>query len=632
MKVIFRFLVLLFLCASITFSQTNFIDSLKKETERTSDEKAKVKLLNKLGHSLHAVNPQEGLKHARQALEISKKIDSKNDIANAYLVIGECYYILSDYPKSIDNYQKSLKINEENGFLNGIATNLSNIAVIYEAQQDFLKATEYYKKALVNYEKMNNTSGTALILGNLGILYATLGDSKQAEPNFQKAIDIYEKNGDKEGIARNIVNLGELYKNEGNYKKALEYYNKALGMNPELVDKRGLAIIYLNIGETFSKQKKDRDAIEYFQKSLMISKEIDYKETMLYAYQNLSTGYEKLENFKLALLYNNLYVQLKDSVYNEANERKISNITAGYQVEKQEKENEALRERNQLQFIYFAIILALIVVILVITFLRYRIKQKSLKLITEKNRLIELVNKELEFLNQELSQSNASKDKFFQIISHELLNPVRWMSNITDMLPKRIQSMSVAELQELANVLNQTANQSNKLLENLLQWARLHTGRVVFNPEKLNLKEIVYENVEMIKSQLAEKKLSLNIEIPDDILIMADKNMLGAVVRNLIENSVKFTHEDGSISFSASLENGLVKVKVSDNGVGISSNDIEKLFKIDVHHSTEGTAKEKGTGFGLILCKEYIEKHGGSISVESQQGRGTTFFITIPGI
>ncbi len=622
--------ILIFVSCGAVFSQTVNFDSLKKEINQTTDEKNKAKLLNKIGHLYHAVNPQEGMALARQALNLAHKIDLKIEIANAYLVLGECYYILSDYPKSIDNYQKALKIHEENGHDKGIATSLINIAVIYEAQQNFPKATEYYKKALNIYEKMQDIAGMALIQGNLGILYGSQGNDAQALQYFQKALEMYEKLADKEGIARNLVNLGEIYKNENNFQKALDYYNKALKMNLELSDKRGLAIIYLNIGETFSKQKKFKDANEYFEKSLVASKELDYKEAMIYAYKNLSDGYTGLGEYKNALDYYSKYVKLKDSVFSEENERKISNLTASYLAEKQEKENEALREKNNLQMKYFFVILILIFVIFIFMYLRYRIKQKSLKLITEKNFQIEHANSELENLNHELSETNASKDKFFQIISHELMNPIRWMSNVAEMLPKRINSMSPQELKELADVLSQTTSQSNKLLENLLHWARLHTGRVDFSPQTINLLEIVNEILSLVEPQVNDKKQSVDVDIPESTVVFADRNMLGAILRNLIENAVKFTNLNGIITIKAETDAKRVNISIGDNGIGISANNLEKLFRIDIHHTTTGTAKEKGTGFGLILCKEYIEKHGGVIRVESEEGKGSKFIFAIP--
>lgn len=623
-------IILLFTAVFGSFSQNAQFDSLKNELNNIKDDKAKTKLLNKIGHLYHALNPQEGLKYARQAIELSQKKDLKLEMANAYLIIGECYYILSDYPKSLENYQISLKIHEENNNDKGIATTSSNIAVIFEAQQNFVKASEYYKKSLSIYEKMNDKSGMALILGNLGILYGSQGKNNQALPYFQKALEMFEKINDPEGIARNTVNIGELYKNENNYNKAIEYYTRALNMSKLISDKRGISIIYLNIGETFSKQNKSKEAIEYFVKSLEAAKELDYKETELISYNDLSKEYSKLGNYKAALDYYEKYVALKDSVFSEENERKISNITANFRAEKQEKENELLRERNKLQMQYFFVILGLVVIILIVLYLRYRVKQKSLKVITEKNIEIEKANQVLENLNTELQETNATKDKFFQIISHELLNPVRWMNNITRMLPQKVKDMSNDELIEVANVLNQTASQSNKLLENLLQWARLHTGRVVFAPEQIQLKEFVQEVISLLDSQIKTKSINLIINIDDAFVVEADKNMLSAIFRNLIENAVKFCHNSGMIEIKAeSIENHSV-IYIIDNGVGISENDMNKLFRIDVHHSTPGTAKEIGSGFGLILCKEYVEKHEGSISVVSEIGKGSTFRLNIP--
>jgi signal transduction histidine kinase len=198
------------------------------------------------------------------------------------------------------------------------------------------------------------------------------------------------------------------------------------------------------------------------------------------------------------------------------------------------------------------------------------------------------------------------------------------------MLAKMFEDFSPEELKEFLDEMNKSAKKLNSLLENLLQWSRSQTGRLQFNPDSFDLRDIVENSIMLLKMNADKKSIDLVSEVDDGSMVYADINMVDTVLRNLISNAIKFTPEEGRITISDRIDGGFRIVSVSDNGMGISSEDIEKLFRIDVHHTTIGTSKEKGTGLGLILCKEFIEKNGGEISVESELGEGTTFHFSLP--
>ncbi|MFA6570953.1 MAG: HAMP domain-containing sensor histidine kinase, partial [Bacteroidota bacterium] len=186
------------------------------------------------------------------------------------------------------------------------------------------------------------------------------------------------------------------------------------------------------------------------------------------------------------------------------------------------------------------------------------------------------------------------------------------------------------QLIELIRSINKAGAYISDLLTNLLQWARSQSGHIKYEPDNINLKKIAKENLEISMVNADKKQIKFNIDIDDDTSVFADYNMTSTIFRNLISNAVKFTPDNGEVNISTIVNCDYVEVAVSDTGIGISDEDMKKVFRIDVHHSTSGTSKEKGTGLGLILCKEFVDKHGGKIWAESHIGKGTTFKFTLP--
>ncbi len=231
---------------------------------------------------------------------------------------------------------------------------------------------------------------------------------------------------------------------------------------------------------------------------------------------------------------------------------------------------------------------------------------------------------------EELKQANAAKDKFFSIISHDLGNLFNTLIGFTSLLSAQNEQLSAVQKEDFVQRLLQVSKKGYSLLSNLLQWSSSQTGRIACKPATFNLKEIVVENIELLSSNAKAKSIELSSSISDTATVFADQNMLDTVIRNLVSNALKFTPTNGRVEISAKKTDTEVEISISDTGVGISPQDIEKLFRIDMSHTTIGTNDEKGTGLGLVLCKEFVEKNGGTIWVESEVGKGSRFYIRLP--
>jgi PAS domain S-box-containing protein len=253
----------------------------------------------------------------------------------------------------------------------------------------------------------------------------------------------------------------------------------------------------------------------------------------------------------------------------------------------------------------------------------------------EKNSLVE----ELSEAKEKLEQTNSEKDKFFSIIAHDLKSPFSGFLGLTKIMAEDIQNLTTDEMHEFALDMQSSANNLYKLLENLLEWARMKRGVIEFNPEMNNLKLIIKQILDIQLIVAKQKEIEFVNNIPDDLIVSADISMLNTVLRNLISNAIKFTRRGGKIEVGAKIikssddwqsSDDFTEIYIKDNGIGMSDNMIKELFKIDSRVSRPGTENESSTGLGLILCKEFIEKHSGRIWVESEVGKGSEFHFTLP--
>jgi signal transduction histidine kinase len=224
----------------------------------------------------------------------------------------------------------------------------------------------------------------------------------------------------------------------------------------------------------------------------------------------------------------------------------------------------------------------------------------------------------------------STNGKFLSIVAHDLRSPFSSIIGILELLKLSLKEFNKEEIEEYINIVYNSANNTLSLLDNLLKWAVSQNKEKNFNPVKINLYELLREEVESIRTSARQKQIAISHSIEPGMNVTADIQMVRTILRNLINNAIKYTNINGEIKINACELNKFVEVTVIDNGIGISAENLRKLFKIDAFHSTPGTHNEKGTGLGLLLCKEFVELHGGSIRIESETGKGSKFLFTLP--
>lgn len=238
---------------------------------------------------------------------------------------------------------------------------------------------------------------------------------------------------------------------------------------------------------------------------------------------------------------------------------------------------------------------------------------------------------ELELQNEELLKINAEKDKFFSIIAHDLRNPFNGFLGLTELLADGLSHMTLEEVQKTAVLMRNSAANLFRLLGSLLEWSRLHGGLATINASSILLMPEISEIIVLVQENADKKEITISYDVPEDIKVFADVNMLEVIIRNLVTNAIKFTHKGGNVIVTAkSLPDMSVEIAISDTGIGMSKNMMDNLFRLDINTSRKGTEGEYSTGLGLVISKDLVEKHGGKLWVESDEGKGCTFRFSLP--
>ncbi|MBK7499312.1 MAG: HAMP domain-containing histidine kinase [Ignavibacteriales bacterium] len=357
-------------------------------------------------------------------------------------------------------------------------------------------------------------------------------------------------------------------------------------------------------------------AIKHANIAFTSAQSINSLENVAFAAGILRNCYAKINDYKNAYTYSEIFISASDSLKNSNNYKRLAKIDFDYKVEKLKKEKEFELNKQKSFIMYLIITLVLSFMIFVLIIFGYISKRK--------------LNKKLNLLNTRLIEINSSKDRFFSIIAHDLRGPFNVLLGISEMLSGDAENLSGEEIKHFNYLLNLSLKKQYELLTDLLEWAKLQNGSSKLNYQSINLYSELNSLIVSLQITASLKNINIINNVDDNILLYADKNMLLLVLRNLISNSIKFTNKNGCVKISAEQAKDSVEIIIEDNGIGISEADLKQLLRIDVYHSTTGTANEMGTGLGLILCKEIIEKHSGSIKIESKLNIGTRIIIQLP--
>jgi signal transduction histidine kinase len=632
--------------SSLYSEQENFysahfiIDSAISIAKKAGDKYSIAKTLGTKGKLYRQEGKFENsLETLIQAYDLAKEIDEKEIVMIVSNNLGVTCRRLAEDSEALGYHLEALQLAEELADPRNIVVASNGIGIIYTYQGNYDEALPYYYKALELEQKRKNYIGIAINYNSIAWVYELKEDYEIAIEFYKKSLDANIKNENEKGIVICYSDLGKVYHKIGEYELSLEYYKKTLSVNEKLGDKRYIARSHIYIGETYRDQGDYLQSIIHLEKGLAYAQQINTKRLLMQVYEQLSLTYEKTNQGNKALMNYKFFNIYKDSVFNEEKSNQLIEIQTRYETNKKEQENALLKNKNSLnesqiqrqRVVVFSIISILFLIsFLVLVLLNNRRKQKkAILLLGKQNDEIHKQKEEIQSQALDLKKAVNTKNRFFSIIAHDLLSPFNTLIGISNLLKSNLNELSAKEINEYAEMIHQRSNETHELLVNLLEWSLSQTHGIEYEPREIKIKQLIKEKINLLKGQAKEKSITLEFVEGDEVLVFADENMLTTVIRNLVSNAIKFT-EMGNVTISYTQESKICRVIIEDTGVGIPEQNLRNLFEIDKPVSTKGTAGEKGTGIGLILCKEFIIKNKGKIFVESSEQTGSRFEFTIP--
>ncbi len=661
----------LFTTNPLLFSQKLY--SVDKKLDSISDINLKIEFLNEWTGKNYRKLPVEALHYAKKTIEYAKESENYSGAGNALIRIALVHFRKEEYTQSISFFNKALDkfaISEDSV---GINNTYLNRGIVYRNMNKYNLAIVDLFTCMEYFEKNNNTFELISSYNSIGLIYKNLKKYSKALEYYYKAEKIYKEGNQISFMYTSNTNIANILSIQNNFQEALNYYKKNLEILKEKPNKYQLAQTYHNIGSCFMEMEQDSMALEYLNQSLLLKKEIGNKNLIISTINSLAHVFYAQNNYQKALEYRKKalalaietknieyqkdcnrelfaifaqlhqpdsaihyilnYELLKDSIFNHENLKQIAEIQEKYESEKKETQITLLEKENKSKMWQRNSLIVLLILLLgyaIFIVRSYYRNKKTHRLLQLQNERIQWHKTLLDQKNEALSDSNKTKNRLFQIISHDLRSPLASVYNIAQLIKIFIQQRKYQLLEESCHDMEESINNVLSLTDNLLSWSLNQSGKLPYKPAIISLKPLLENNLRTYSSVAKQKNIHLQLLLEETVMVFADRQMLDTVIRNLINNSLKFTKPGGVIAIGLNQSDNFVELWIKDSGIGISEDQIAHLFEIDHSQSYNGTNGEKGNGLGLLLCKQFIEQNKGEIRVESTLNLGTTFRITIP--
>jgi two-component system sensor histidine kinase/response regulator len=612
----------------VSFGQSS--ESIQKKLEAAPNDSTKVLLINNYVNSIRENDNETAIQLSLQALEIAERINFKKGLAVALENLGWLNYRKDNYLEVLKYSLDAFRINQQIGNKRGMANCLNNIAAVYYEKNQFKEAIKSFRAAF----QLAKEAGEPAIMGrsynNIAFCLIGLNQLDSAEYYCDLAIRFSKASKDHFRVAFGYRTSGDLFVARKKYKEALEEYKKALAESSDSFI-QGSTLhraggIYLKLGDFDSAEK-------YLMANLRIASEHNYRSEIATNYKLLAEVYMQKQDKSKSIYYLKQYVTLNDSLTDERGKRQTAMMQAKYDDEKSKAQLELMSREAQLRdkeilvqrtLIYVFAGALIVVWIMVFGLIRSNRNRKQANfLLKERNRLID-------HQKQELIGLNATKDKIFSIIGHDLRSPLATLRGLMDLVSN--QSLSKEEFIELSQNLKLNLEYVHEDMDNLLNWARTQLKGFEPSPSEVDLLAAVEEKIQLLSESAKSKAITLQSNVEEGTTVLIDKNNLDLILRNLLGNAIKFSLPAGTVTISSSIIESMCAISVTDTGIGLMKEEVEKLFHPESHFSKPGTNREKGLGIGLLLVKEFVEKNGGTISVSSEPGKGSVFTFTVKAI
>ncbi|MDZ4716078.1 MAG: tetratricopeptide repeat protein [Cytophagales bacterium] len=578
----------------------------------------------------------QALKYDLQASKLYASLMDSANLARAYIGIGSDYRDMGEYNDAYFYLAQSYWISNNHGLRPTAKDSLSmsiaihNLGTVFTDLGQFDIAYQHLDASEKISNLIGDIEGSAYSQDEKGELYRKKRDFEKAEKSLLLAASAAVRLKIKFLRPRVQFHLGNLYLDKGEYEKALIYFDSVKVQHAAVNNQFGLAECDLGTGKAMARLGNFPQAMKLYQKSLDTSVRLDARNLTLSCYSALANLYELTKDYEKALAFHKRHTGLRDSIFSRSAMEKLMQEQIRFETMNKDLKIEALSQLQEQQtselerqelIQNILVVVAVLSTILLYTVYRSSRRRKRI------NRLLLEHQEELKQRSLELEQLNQVKDKFFSIISHDLRSPMSALAGTLNLLDQK--QISQEEFAELTKALRAQFTHTRSLINNLLNWTLLQMDKLKVQKEQIRIHDSVTASFAVLRT-LFPKNINFENRIDRNFVGFADPNILNLVLRNLILNAIKFTEAGGNVWVEAVETDRELIISVCDNGIGIKPEIKDLIFASASSFSTRGTANEKGTGLGLMLCKEFIEKNGGRIWMESEVGKGSSFHFTLP--
>lgn len=558
-----------------------------------------------------------------QALQLMKTQGVQREIARISSNIGVVYSDMGLYTQSLEFQYEALdlytEIQDEQGVSN-CYHEMSNLAI---RQEEYSQALNHIIKAIETRERIGYLKGLSESYINASKISRKLGRLEDAEAYIIEALEILRKIQDARNMSASYINLGEIYLEKDNLQAAKKVFLMADSILIVLGDQVLQSQLALSYSNFHLANENRRLGIWYAERAKKAAQESRFPTVFRDAASILASNYAIVGNYRMAFENQKLYKEMDDSLVNLENSRRFARLESQYEFEKkeeklrsqQEQKEYELEKRNQRNLLTSAG--AGITILLVTGFIlfQYHQRNKYAKLVEEKNAL--------------LSETMASKEKLFSVIAHDLKSPLSAFTSMSSTLAENIDAFQKEQIVTFLKKFEKSSQNLSELLNNLLQWSLSQTGSLSVRKEELNINQIMKNATRPLQDLADSKGIRMVVE-NGALKASGDARMVETIIRNLVSNALKFTNDGGDVSIGSRKKGDQIEVYVKDSGIGMSQEELSRLFDYKYDPSLIGDHEEKGTGLGLLLSKELVEKNKGSIRVDSEKSGGSIFYFTLP--
>lgn len=608
-----------------SFAQSKRADSLALLLADVRQDTVRVQRLNWLAEEVSDKRADSSLIWAREALALAEELQYISGKATALNNISWAYYRKGDYSKAFDYALQGLRINDSLQDLSQMAVSYRNVGAIFNSQAKYKESIEYFHRELKIYRQLNNQEGVGRCLNNIAYT-SHMGKFRDSALIYgYAALEHTTQLNAKYLMSFALRTLGDIYYEDGALDRAIEYFTASVAAAKESSSSFIIETALYRLGRAYQAKKEWRKTLPIFEEAVAVAEKLGAKGEQSTIYRLMAISYEKLGDFRNAYLAQAASAELNDTLYEERSRTRFAQMQVEFDTEKKEavinllkKEDELQKQKIKEQRIYSFLLLLAVVLVMAFWLVTWR-----------RNKVVRGLNEQLLAQKQAIQQASFQKDKIFSILSHDLRLPIASLTTVLNIVEK--QGMSEDAFSKIKHALHKQIGSLNETLDNLLMWSRNQMeGIAIVNKTNVNLYDIIETNRNMLLTVATQKKILINNETPSPTMVWADAQHMDIVIRNLLLNALKFTYEGGCVTIGATETETDMTISVSDTGVGMTSEQLSKLFHLNTHFTTTGTRNEKGAGLGLLLCKEFLEANNGTLSVTSEPGNGSVFSFTLP--